>query len=54
MLCRERVVSHKSGHCLDTCDDSLVLLKHSELLCFDWQIGYDDANRAEFQGCMKE
>lgn len=54
MLCRERVVSHKSGHCLDASDDSLVLLKHSELLCFDWQIGDDDANRAELQGCMKD
>lgn len=54
MLYRERVVSHKSGHCLDASDDSLVLLKHSELLCFDWQSGDDDGNRPELQGCMKE
>lgn len=54
MLYRERVVSHKSGHYLDVSDDSPVLLKHSELLCFDWQSGDNDVNRAELQGCMKE
>lgn len=50
MLYRERVVIQ----CLDASDDSPVLLKHSELLCFDWQSRDDDANRAELQYCMKE